>query len=252
MRKGFWPKVLPVLLLFFLIAPSAAIRPAAAVEMLHNVVLDLTKGRDPYKGPYRFRCPVFGTCNHRIVGIFFVKRRGIFEAWVVAAVPNESDCHACASRMTLEIHRRQGGRWRKHQAWRDFTEWGDWGVVRPREVRLGKIDDKRMILFLQGAGTHMGLTVDVAEIFIIDNEDITPVRRFCLAFDNEGALTPELSMKHVKWSARYRLTTVNGRPALVFRLRDDVKNEQRTVTYEIMGKGLRLRSPGDDRLENGC
>ena len=227
-------------------------RIAMAAEMLRNMVPELAKGHDPFDGPYRFRCPVFGRCNHRIVGMFRTMRAGVPEIWVIAAIPNEESCHACASCMTLEVYRKRGGKWRKHRVWHHFTEWGSWGVVAPQEVRLGKIDERRMILFLQGGGTHMGQTVEVVEIFIIDDEGVTPARRFCLAYDNEGAITPDTPMKRAKWNARYALTTVNDKPALVFRLRDEATGANGIVTYEIMDKGLRLRPPGDERLENGC
>lgn len=241
-----------LLLTIIIILPSGATRFANAAEMLHNIVLDLAKGKDPVDGPYRFRCPVFGKCNHRIVGMFQTQRAGFPEIWVVAAIPNEESCRACASRMTIEVYRKDGGQWRKYRVWRNFAEWGNWGIVRPEEVRLGKIDERRMILFLQGGATHMGQTIEAVETFIIDDEDITPVRRFCIYYDNEAAITPETPLKHEKWSARYQLTTVDGKPALVFHLRDEVRGEKNTVVYEVMGKGLRLRFPGDERLENGC
>lgn len=247
-----WRKVFALLVLFLSLVPLAGQRIASAAEMLHNMVLDLAKGRDPFDGPYRFRCPVFGKCNHRIVGMFQTQRAGRPAIWVVAAIPNEESCHACSSRMTIEVYRKQDGRWRKHRVWRKFTEWGNWGIVRPEEVRMGKIDERRMILFLQGGATHMGQTIEAVETFIIDNEDITPVRRFCIHYDNESAITPDTPLKREKWSARYKLTTVDGKPVLVFRLRDDVTGEKKTVIYEIVGKGLRPRSSGDDRLENGC
>ena len=234
----------------FLLASMAPHAPAA--EMLHNMVLTLARGQDPADGPYRFRCPVFGRCNHRIVGLFQTRRRGISETWVVAAIPNESDCHACTSRMTMEVYRKRGGRWRKHRAWRNFTEWGNWGIVRPSEVRMGRIDNRRMILFLEGGTTQMGETTEALEVFIIDGEDITPVRRFCIHYDNEGAITPEMPMKHEKWSARYELVTINGRPALVFHLRDETTGNTGTMVYEIVGRRLRLRHGGDVRLENSC
>ena len=252
---GMWCRVLPLLAVVAAMLPWGLSHGAVAAEMFRNLVVDRTKNLFPpsEKGKgYRFRCPVFGRCNHRIVGMFMVTRRGITEAWVVAAIPNEPDCHACASRMTLEVYRRQGGKWRKYRVWRNFAEWGAWGLVAPEEVRLGMIDDRRMILFLEGGFTNMGQTIESVEIFIIDDEDITPAGHFCLSYDNEGAVMPETGMKLEKWSARYELGSVKGKPGLIFHIDDEVGDDDATVTYEFMGKGLRLRSPGDERLHDPC
>lgn len=245
-------KVFAFLMLVAFVLPFAVPREAVAAEMLPNLVLKLAKGRDPSDGPYRFRCPVFGRCNHRIVGMFMVTRRGIPEAWVVAAIPNEESCHACASRMTLEVYRKRDGKWRKYRVWPNFAEWGSWGVVRPQEVRLARIDDRRMVLFLEGGFTNMGETIESMDIFIVDDEDITPAGHFCLSYDNEGAITPESNMRLEKWQARYELGTVKGKPGLIFHIHDEVGDNDATVAYEFMGKGLRLRSPADKRLHDPC
>ena len=122
-------RVLAFLVLTTFILPITTPRGADAAEMLRNIVVEKTKNLfPPTEKGYRFRCPVFGKCNHRIVGMFMTERRGVPEAWVLAAVPNESDCHGCMSRLTLEVYRKQQGKWEKYRVWRDFDEAGSWGV----------------------------------------------------------------------------------------------------------------------------
>ena len=248
--RVFVPLAFLLVAILFLAAPRAA----EAAQMLPNLVLKLARGHDPAEGPYRFRCPVFGKCNHRIVGMFMTRRRGVPEAWVVAAIPNESDCHGCSSRMTLEVYRKRGGRWEKYRVWRNFADWGSWGVVRPQEVRMARIDNRRMVLFLLGGFAQMGEVTESMRVFVIDDEDITPARDFCLAYDNEAAITPESDIKLRKWSTRFRLRTVKGRPVLIFHIRDGTGNSHNTVVYEFMGKGLRLHpdSYPDPRLRFPC
>ena len=248
-------KVFILLVLAVGILSLAAPRGAGAAEMLRNIVVEKTKNLfPPTEKGYRFRCPVFGRCNHRIVGMFMTERRGIPEAWVLAAVPNESDCHSCMSRLTLEVYRKQQGRWEKYRVWRDFDEAGGWGVVNPEFVRMAKIDDRRMVLFIEGGFTNMGQTMGYMSIYVIDDEDITPAREFCLHYDNEGEEIPGKKIKRFYWNASYRLGTVKGRPALIFHIKGKGKDDDNTVIYEFMGKGLRVNrdSYPDPRLRFPC
>ena len=248
-RKKFAFFLLATVMAFFIAPP-----PASAVEMLRNLVPELAKGRSPSEAPYRFRCPVFGRCNHRIVGMFMVTRRKIREAWVVAAVPNEESCHSCTSRITLEVYRKRNGGWQKYRVWRDFDEAGNWGLVQPETVRMGRIDDRRMVFFLEGGFTNMGTTTESVDVYVIDDEDITPAGRYCLTYDNEGAITPENNIRLRKWSARYELGSMKGRPALIFHVKDGTGDNDTTVAFEFMGKGLRLfrDSLPDSRLHVPC
>ena len=242
------------LVLTILVLPLAFPSGAMAARMLPNLVLKLAKGHDPEQGPYRFRCPVFGRCNHRIAGMFMTERQGVPEAWVLAAVPNEGGCATCTSRLTLEIYRKQDGKWVKYRAWRDFDENGSWGVVAPESVHLVKVDDRRMMLFLTSGFTHMGETMEYMSVFFVDDEDITPARGFCLYYDNESGVTPENGVELRKWRVRYTLGEVKGKPALIFHIKGRDKDDDNTVIYEFMGKGLRLHreSSSDIRLHVPC
>lgn len=222
------------------------------MEMLHNIVLDRTEGLSTAQGGYRFRCPVFGTCNHRIVGMFLVRRRGYSETWVVAAIPNEHSCHACTSRLTLEVYRKRGGKWRKHKVWRNFAKAGNWGVVQPEGVRMGKIDERRMIIFVHSPFFQMGEAAEGVDVFIIDDVDVTPASAFCVHYDNEAAITPDTGMRLAKWRVRYELVSVNGKPRLVFHITDEAGGHNNTVIYGIIGKGLRPESLTDIRLRIPC
>ena len=252
--NGISRRVFAFLVLTAFILPIAAPGGAGAAEMLQNLVLKLAKGRDPARGPYRFRCPVFGKCNHRIAGMFMTERRGIREAWVLAAVPNEGGCATCTTRLTLEVYRKQGGKWQKYRVWRDFDENGSWGVVAPDSARLAKIDDRRMALFIRSGFTHMGVTMEYMSVYIVDDEDITPVRSFCLYYSNDGAVAPENGVKRKEWSVRHELGAVKGRPALIFHIKSKGKEDDNTVIYEFMGKGLRLHRESfpDNRLHVPC
>ena len=224
----------------------------ASAEMLHNVVLEKTGGRFVPERGFRFPCPVFGRCNHRIIGVFLTHRAGAEEAWIIAAIPNETSCHACMSRLTLEIYRKKRGTWRKYRVWRNFTEAGNWGVVDPEWIRLGKIDDRRMIFFLHSPFLQMGIGVETLDVFIVDDKKISPAGQFCLSYNNEGANLPDNGMDMIKWGAQYALVSLSGQPKLSFTITGNKGPERRIVVYDIKGKSLHLATPSDPRLRIPC
>ncbi len=254
MRGGsIWHRLLPWALLGVAIAGAwLPMRVAKAAEMLHNIAAQRAARLFEAGGKYRFPCPVFGTCNHRIVGLFQVRRAGTPETWVVAAIPNEEACHACTSRMTLEVYRKRHGKWRKHRVWRHFDEWGTWGRVSPGWVRMARVDDGRMMLFLHLPFLQMGEQTETMRVYIVDDRGVSPAGDFCLTYDNEGAVLPGSGMKVIKWDADYELASYDGRPKLVFRITGDAGLATNTVAYEIQGRGLRLSSPPDLRLNTPC
>ncbi len=249
-NSGAWLR--PYLFLLVVVFVCAWTRPVMAAEMLHNIAAERAARLFDAGGKYRFSCPVFGTCNHRIVGIFKTRRAGVPEAWIVAAIPNEESCHACTSRLTLEVYRKRGGKWRKHRVWRNFDEAGSWGRVSPAWVRMGKIDDERMMLFVHTPFLQMGEQTENLQVYIIDDRDVSPAGSFCLSYSNEGAILPDSGMQMFEWEADYTLASSDGRPKLVFRIRGNAGPARNTVVYDIVGKGLRLASSPDPRLNSLC
>ena len=236
------------ILLLLAVLPSRAQSADMMVNLTAQLSQHLFDERSSAAGArgYTYACPVFGRCNHRIVGLFIDQVGGRQRAWVVAAYPNEDDCHACTSRMTVEIYDRKAGRWHKTAAFRNFTEWGDWGTVAPKEVKLARLDRGRAVLFLDLSFMGQGYVEESMRAFLVSDARIRAIGGLSIGEDNSGAVEDEAAASW--WKATYQVQDgERGRPELVVRVTDN-RGKLSISRFRITAGGLTPLGRVDRRL----